>query len=279
MPSPALHGEAATHVPAPGRYPVLPRVPRTATISRPTRPDPVCSPRPLYLLPIALGVAADPMSAGRLEKLAAAIITALSVLFLYWALAWCDEPGWAYVIALVYAFGTSSLSVSSQALWQHGPSQLFLALTLYCLVKGSSDDRYFALRRLPDGGCRRHAVDRSPARRARRRMDRLRAPATCRGSLALSAFCRRSRPSPPTTSPTSAKENHGLGHTTAPVWALFTQTPLREGLTGRALHARAADSSSTHRCSSSPSPAWSSCGAAGQPCGERYPSAHRWSSS
>lgn len=34
---------------------------------------------------------------------------------------------------LLYAFGTTAFSVASQALWQHGPAQLFLSLGMYCL--------------------------------------------------------------------------------------------------------------------------------------------------
>lgn len=104
---------------------------------------------PVYILPVVLGVKPDSMWAGRLEKLSAAIITALSVLFLYWALRDVTSHGWALVIALVYALGTSSLSMSSQGLWQHGPSQLFLSLALYCLVRGLRDDRYLGYAGFP----------------------------------------------------------------------------------------------------------------------------------
>jgi hypothetical protein len=61
---------------------------------------------PVYSVPIALGVTPDAIWAERLEKLAAAIITALSVVVLYWTLRAVTSRRWACVIALVYAFGT-----------------------------------------------------------------------------------------------------------------------------------------------------------------------------
>jgi hypothetical protein len=84
---------------------------------------------PVYVLPVLAGVSAAAW-APALEKVSAAVITALSVVFLFWALAELVSRRWAVVVAVIYAFGTSSLSVSSQALWQHGPSQLFLTFFL-----------------------------------------------------------------------------------------------------------------------------------------------------
>jgi hypothetical protein len=55
----------------------------------------------------------------------------------------------AWVIAVVYAFGTSSLSTSSQALFQHGPSQFFLCLTLYWLARGLEEPGFSAYAGFP----------------------------------------------------------------------------------------------------------------------------------
>jgi hypothetical protein len=41
----------------------------------------------------------------------------------------------ALLLTLVFALGTSALSTATRALWQHGPSMLFLSLTLLCLLK------------------------------------------------------------------------------------------------------------------------------------------------
>jgi hypothetical protein len=95
---------------------------------------------PVYALPVLLGV--SDVWAPALEKTAAAVMTALSVVLLFLALVTLIGGRWALAIALIYAFGTSSWSVSSQALWQHGPSQLFLALLLLCLARGLTDPRF-----------------------------------------------------------------------------------------------------------------------------------------
>lgn len=99
---------------------------------------------PVYLGPALLGV--DPTSplVEDLEKRAAMLITAVSVVVLFFALRRITLQKTAWLIAVIYAFGTSSFSTSSQALWQHGPVQLFLALTIFCLVKGLEIPRFSA---------------------------------------------------------------------------------------------------------------------------------------
>ncbi len=69
-----------------------------------------------------------------MEKIAASIITALSVLFLFWTLRRLTTERAALGLALLYAFGTTTWVISSQALWQHGPAELLLAVSLYLLL-------------------------------------------------------------------------------------------------------------------------------------------------
>ncbi len=95
---------------------------------------------PVYLVPVLSGIEAGSEEAEALEKYAATGITVLSVLFLFLALAHLISRWWAIVFALVYGLGTSSLSISSQALWQHGPSQMMLSLTLFLLVRAEKID-------------------------------------------------------------------------------------------------------------------------------------------
>ncbi len=99
-------------------------------------PGPAILALPFYLVPVLAAVAPDSKVLVDVEKLAASVLTALSVALLYAAINRLEGPKAALVLSLVYAFGTSSLSISSQALWQHGPSQLLLAASLYCLVRG-----------------------------------------------------------------------------------------------------------------------------------------------
>ncbi len=75
----------------------------------------------------------------KLEKFAASLIVLASVIILYFTLLRLASRSAALIISVIYALATSSFSVSSQALWQHGASQLCLTAALYCLVRGSKE--------------------------------------------------------------------------------------------------------------------------------------------
>jgi hypothetical protein len=96
---------------------------------------------PLYAPAIVAGTlsAADGDACRRMEKVAAAVIVALSAAFLDAALVRQTSLTLATAITVAYALGTSSLSVSSQALWQHGPSQLCFAITIVLLLAARDD--------------------------------------------------------------------------------------------------------------------------------------------
>jgi len=100
---------------------------------------------PIYALPVLLGAPPDAAWGARLEKLSAAAITALSALFVFLALRRTASGRWALGITVVYALGTSSLSVSSQGLWQHGPSQLAIALLAWLATGELHRNRTLAL--------------------------------------------------------------------------------------------------------------------------------------
>lgn len=69
-----------------------------------------------------------------IEALVAGLIVALTAVVIYGSarlrLRWPS----ALFLTLVFAFGTSAWSTASRALWQHGPSMLWLSLTLYLLL-------------------------------------------------------------------------------------------------------------------------------------------------
>jgi hypothetical protein len=185
---------------------------------------------PIYAPFVLAGAEPGPPWAALLEKLAAALITALSAVVLGLALTRVTSLGWAFVIGLVYALGTSSLSVSGQGLWQHGPSQLCLALVLYCLARGGDDDRYFGIAGLP-----------MAAAVAMRPTDLLLVLPSAAWILVAhprrrAAFVRWALVPTVAVLAYYAKyvglSDHGLGGTSAPVWALFTQASWREGLAG-----------------------------------------------
>jgi alpha-1,2-mannosyltransferase len=67
--------------------------------------------------------------------LAAAVAAAGGVTFMLAALRRLVSPRLAIGAALVLAFGTSTWSVSADALWPHGPDELFLAAAVYFLAR------------------------------------------------------------------------------------------------------------------------------------------------
>ncbi|HXN13181.1 MAG TPA: hypothetical protein VN865_08755 [Candidatus Acidoferrales bacterium] len=104
---------------------------------------------PFYAPSVVSGVSPNSRIFGELEKVSAATIVALSAVLLYMAAARVTANWMAMMLTLIYAFGTSSLSVSSQALWQHGPAQLALAAAIYCLIRARDDARWAGYAGLP----------------------------------------------------------------------------------------------------------------------------------
>jgi hypothetical protein len=104
---------------------------------------------PVYLPAALAGVAATSPVIAELEKLAAAAMVALSATLLYRGARRITSRRMALFVTAAYALGSSSLSVSSQALWPHGPSQLGLAAAIYCLLRGREEARFTALAGLP----------------------------------------------------------------------------------------------------------------------------------
>ena len=81
----------------------------------------------------------------RQEKIAAALIVAASVVLVFLAAREIASGAVPLIVVLVYAFGTSAFSTSAQALWQHGPSQLFLAAAGLALLRGRCTGRFWPL--------------------------------------------------------------------------------------------------------------------------------------
>jgi hypothetical protein len=92
-----------------------------------------------YLLFTIFQVPFDSMSIMILAKTSATIIAALSCVFVYLAGKELFSQKTALATALVYAFATSTWSVSSQALWQHGTVELLLILMIYLVIKNERD--------------------------------------------------------------------------------------------------------------------------------------------
>ncbi len=76
-----------------------------------------------------------------MEKVSASAIAALSVaLFLLLAEGLANRPA-ALLLTAVYAFASPTWSTSSQALWQHGASELLIVAGLLCLVLSAESSR------------------------------------------------------------------------------------------------------------------------------------------
>jgi hypothetical protein len=104
---------------------------------------------PVYFFPVVAGISPYSSWLPFLEKLSATLIAALSVLLLYLTLQRLTAERIALLIAIIYALGTSTFSVSSQALWQHGPAQLLLTATIFLLVLGLRQRRFVGVAGLP----------------------------------------------------------------------------------------------------------------------------------
>ena len=97
---------------------------------------------PVYLLPVVLGVSPQSEALLLASKLTATLITALSAVFIYWTIKRLSNKNVAWIVALVYALGTANWPISSQDLWQHGPAELFICITLYLFTRSLREERY-----------------------------------------------------------------------------------------------------------------------------------------
>jgi hypothetical protein len=73
-------------------------------------------------------------------KFDATAITALSAVVLLLLLKRIVTAPWAWCLTLVYALATETWSISSQALWQHGPSELAI-IGCFCFLERWSQNR------------------------------------------------------------------------------------------------------------------------------------------
>lgn len=96
---------------------------------------------PFYFLPVAFGLTAHSslLPYYLLGKTTAALLAAVSVVLVYLSLRFVASELTALCLSLVYAFGSSTWTISSQTLWQHAASELFLAAGIYCLLKSLGD--------------------------------------------------------------------------------------------------------------------------------------------
>jgi hypothetical protein len=91
---------------------------------------------PVYAVALALNHGKiRELAAARVGKLASSLYVALTAILLYLIARRLASERIALVVALCYGLGSAAFSVVSQALWQHGPAEAFLALGVYLLVR------------------------------------------------------------------------------------------------------------------------------------------------
>jgi hypothetical protein len=75
-----------------------------------------------------------------MEKVAASFLASIASVLMYLVLR-RDRSRWSFPLAMVFAFGTNTWMISSQALWQHGTGELLIALALLVVVAPASPVR------------------------------------------------------------------------------------------------------------------------------------------
>lgn len=85
------------------------------------------------------------------SKLTASILTALTVVVVFYTALLFQTHRTSFILALIFALGTHAWSVSSQDLWQHGPSILFLSVGLYLICYGQKHSHFISYAGIPFG--------------------------------------------------------------------------------------------------------------------------------
>ena len=92
-----------------------------------------------YMLYTVFQIPFDTTSIMILAKTSATIIATLSCVFIYLTAKELFSKKTALITVLIYAFATSTWSVSSQALWQHGTVELLLILMIYLVIRNERE--------------------------------------------------------------------------------------------------------------------------------------------
>jgi hypothetical protein len=79
-----------------------------------------------------------------MEKIAASVVASLSVALLYVVLRRRTSRSNGVLLAVAYAFGTTTWVIGSQALWQHGMGQLLIVIAMLLLTGPCTAPRAFA---------------------------------------------------------------------------------------------------------------------------------------
>ena len=98
---------------------------------------------PVYILPTLAGLVPLDKDILFFAKLSASIMAALSALLVYLSLIRLGSgKRFATLLTLAYGLGSSTWTISSQALWEHTTGELFMAAMLFCVISASKEKRY-----------------------------------------------------------------------------------------------------------------------------------------
>ncbi|MBI5522022.1 MAG: hypothetical protein HY910_05280 [Desulfarculus sp.] len=109
---------------------------------------------PTALLQSLLGGGPEHLLAAWNQKVTASWVAATAAMVMFQLVYRLGRRvGWAALLTLGFALGSSQLGICASTLWQHGPTVLFITLGLYCLLRGlaDGDPRWLALAGLPLG--------------------------------------------------------------------------------------------------------------------------------
>lgn len=104
---------------------------------------------PIYFLPIVFGIPINEKTVDALSKFSASVFATLSVLFIYLSLKELVDDKSSLIISSIYAFATSTWSISSQGIWLHGPTQMFFSLMILFFLKSIKNQKYIIYSSIP----------------------------------------------------------------------------------------------------------------------------------
>jgi len=93
---------------------------------------------PLYVIPLIFNIPNSDLLQVAMSHIASGLISALSVVFIYLACRYISSRKIAVMSALIFAFATSTWSISSMSLYPHGMSELLLAIMIFLVIKNES---------------------------------------------------------------------------------------------------------------------------------------------
>jgi hypothetical protein len=90
---------------------------------------------PLYAIPVLLNIPIIDSTILVMTHISAALISAFAVIFVYVTCKYLTTQKIALLSAFIFAFATSTWSISSQTLYAHGMVELLLAVMLYLVIR------------------------------------------------------------------------------------------------------------------------------------------------